>query len=166
MRVSVKIGEDEVLFTSAAARAMFFHRNKGKLAWLTIDDLPTTNIRRYFEGALVPAVFYQHYTKYADGNIGVWKDFKECREALKLEFLASYATSLDGERIRTSQSTANLTKRAFTAFVERISRWLEENEMEIPDPEEYKAWLNSAPPPGEIYPQLARLKDGRKGRPN
>lgn len=153
MKTRVHIGDHTLTFTSDMARHAFFERNKGKHAYLVIDDQPSAQMRRYFEGAVVPAVFYQH------PNSG-WVDFGECREALKLEFLPTrFVHGLTRARsMRVALSTADLSKERFRALLEQVTNWMVENGLEVPDPEEYKAWRDSAPPAGVIYPQLLRLK--------
>lgn len=151
MRVRANIKNGEILFSSPQARRAFFERNEGKDAIIDIDDAPTTNSRRYFEGALVPAVFYQHPKS-------GWIDFKDCREALKLEFLPGYTHTLGGERAKIARSTTELNKTGFLALIETITRWMHENGLEMPDPEDFKAWRDSAPAAHEMYPPLARLQ--------
>jgi len=48
--------------------------------------------------------------------------------------------------------------RSGSELIETIVRWMEQQGMEVPDPKEYKKWKDSAPPAGEIYPQLLRWK--------
>lgn len=146
-----RIQGKQFVFTSFLAEAKFMELAEGKEVVITIDDKPTANMRRFFEGAVVPSVFYQNPKS-------GWESFKDAREALKLEFLGGYARGLDGKTIRVSKSTTELSKKRFTAFLEEVLRWMEENGMEMPDPEDYKAWRDSAPSPGEIYPPLLRLK--------
>jgi hypothetical protein len=151
MRVRGNVKNGEIHYSSPITRHRFLEAAEGKYVYIAIDDAPTANSRRYFEGALVPAVFYQH------PNSG-WEDFKECREALKLEFLPAYTRSVKGDRIKYARSTTELNKKAFVKLIEDISAWLEANGMEVPNPEDYKAWQNSAPAAGEVYPPLERLK--------
>lgn len=152
MRVRVKIKHGELVFSSPIAKRVFFERCDGKDAILDIDDAPTANSRRYFEGAVVPAVFFQH------PNSG-WIDFGDAREALKLEFLPDYTRSLKGEKIKYARSTADLSKEKFFKLIETITRWMEENALELPDPDDYKAWRDSAPAADQVYPPLARMKE-------
>lgn len=151
MRARVKIKHGELIFSSGPAKRAFYERNEGKDAIIDIDDAPTANSRRYFEGAIVPAVYYQH------PNSG-WVDFGDAREALKLEFLPDYTRSLKGEKVRIAKSTAELSKEGFFRLLEVITRWLIEQGLECPDPEDFKAWRDSAPSAGEIYPPLGRMK--------
>lgn len=146
-----RVQDGEFRFSSFLAEAKFFELAEGKEVVITIDDKPTANMRRFFEGAVVPSVFYQN------PHSG-WENFKDAREALKLEFLGGYSKGLDGKTIRVSRSTTELSKSRFIAFLETVVRWMEENGFELPDPEDYKAWRDSAPSPGEIYPPLLRLK--------
>lgn len=152
MKVHVQITEKGLRYASELAEAVFLDRCKGKYAYIVIDDTPTTQMRRYFEGAVVPAVYYQNPRS-------GWIDYGECREALKLEFLPLWVHQIRGSSAKTAKSTANLSKAQFTAFLEQVTGWMQEQGMEVPDPEEYKAWRDSAPAAGEVYPQLRRLKD-------
>lgn len=148
MKARVEITATDIVFASELAKVIFLEHNKGKPAYLVIDDQPTTNMRRYFEGAVVPAVFYQQ---------GGWADFSECREALKLEFLPTWARILSGERLKIAKSTTSLSKAQFRAFLDQVVYWMIDNAMDIPNPDEYKAWRDSGPAAGEMFPQLRRL---------
>ena len=152
MRVRVKIGKNTITFTSELAKHRFFERNSGKDGFLESDDNPSENMRRYFEGAIIPAVFYQH------PHSG-WEDFGAAREALKLEFLPGYTQDLEGNRVKYPRSTTTLSKERFVAFMESVSHLLIENGLEAPDAEDYKAWRDSAPDAEEIYPPLARMRE-------
>lgn len=132
--------------------AVFKEKAEGKDIIITIDDEASANKRKFFEGAIVPAVFYQN------PHSG-WENFKECREALKLEFLPGWTKDFEGQRIKYARSTTELSNDKFGELIQDVIRWMQEQAMEIPDPEEYKDWRDSAPPPGEVYPQLQRLKD-------
>jgi hypothetical protein len=151
MKSRVRVQKGELVFTSETAKQMFFERNEGKEAYLEIDDAPTDQMRRYFEGAIVPAVYYQH-------PFSGWCDFGDAREALKLEFLPAYTLDMKGMRVKIAKSTTDLSKDRFSEFLANVAIWLEENGLAVPDAEEYKAWRDSAPPPGEIYAPLLRMK--------
>lgn len=150
--VRARVRGGVVEFSSAMVGHKFFEMADGKDILISIDDKPTSNMRRYFEGAVVPAVFYQH------PHSG-WENFKDAREALKLEFLPNYTKSIKGRKVRYSRSTTELSKAGFTKFLDAITRWMIENELEMPDPEDFKAWRDSAPSTGSIYPPVARLKE-------
>ncbi len=152
MKSRIRIQKGEIVFASETAKRMFFERNEGKEAHIELDDAPSEQMRRYFEGALVPAVYYQH------PHSG-WQDFSGAREALKLEFLPAYTLDLKGLRVKIAKSTTDLSKERFADFLSSVSVWLEENGLTVPDGMEYKAWRDSAPPAGEIYPPLARLRE-------
>lgn len=141
----------KIEFPSPIAEHRFFEQAEGKELIITIDDKPSSQMRKYFEGAMVPAVFYQH------PNSG-WETFKDAREALKFEFLPTYTKTVRGERVRVARSTTGLSKQGFKRFLDLISDWMLENGLELPNPEEYKAWRDSAPLPGEIFPDVERMK--------
>lgn len=160
-RVRARVKNKQILFTSERAAHMFFEMAEGKDLNITIDDAPTANMRRYFEGAVVPCVFYQF------PHSG-WASFKDAREALKFEFLVAYTKSLAGKRVKVAKSTTDLSKEGFRRFLDEVIHWLMENGLEFPDPEDYKAWRDSAPPAWEIYPPVLRLKmryDEERGKP-
>ena len=150
MRANVQVTKEGIRWTSELAKYNFLTKNVGKYAFIEIDDIATGEKRRFFEGAVVPAVFYQL------PNAG-WENFKECREALKLEFLSRWTKTIGGERVRYPLSTTELSNVRFGEFIEKAINWMQEQQMEIPDPEEYKSWRDSAPSAGEVYPQLERL---------
>lgn len=145
-----RVDKGSFVFTSRITAMKFFALAEGKEVVIEIDDRPTGNMRRYFEGAVVPAMYYQH------PHSG-WHDFRDCREAIKLEFLPGYVKSLKGKRTKYAKSTDSLSKKGFGQFLETLTRYFAENGLEIPDPESYKAWRDSAPPAGEIYPPLERM---------
>lgn len=151
MKTRVEITEHGVVFSSELAKAVFLERFKGQPAYLVIDDQPTANMRRYFEGAVVPAVFYQHPKS-------GWVDFGECREVLKLEFLGGVVHRIDGSVYEVAKSTSTLSKGQFRAFLDHVTMWLIDTGLECPDPDDYKAWRDSAPEAGQTYPPLLRLK--------
>lgn len=151
MKFYAQIGENTLTFRSVMARVKFFE-HKGKDVVMEIDDKPTSNMRRFFEGAVVPYTFYQH----PDSG---WETFRDAREALKVEFLPSYVKTIKGDKIKTARSTTGLSKARFTKFLETVLQWLEENGYEVPDSEDYKNWRDSAPGVGEVYPPLARIAE-------
>lgn len=154
MRVSVQFIRGEIRFTSELAKQNFLKRNDRKYGWVSVDDATTSEKRRYFEGCLVPVVFYTH------PHAG-WKSFKETREWLKFQFCGMQISDVDGKTIRIAKSTTELNNRQFGQFLQAVGRWLIENELCVEDdidPERYKAWRDSAPAVGEIYPPMARLK--------
>ena len=72
---------------------------------------------------------------------------------------------LTGTRERAVRSTAQISKTKLIALTEAITRWMSEQGMEVPDSEAYKRWLDSAPPPDEVYPPLLRLKESHLRAP-
>jgi len=148
MKWRAVIGKRDLIFGSELAAARFYEQ-QGKPVTIELDDRPSAEMRRFFEGAVVPYVFYQ--------SGAAWSDFRECREALKLEFLPSWARDLRGNRVKLARSTTELSKAGFQRFLEDVLRWMELQGMEVPDAEEYKRWRDSGPLEGETYPPLKRL---------
>lgn len=149
------IREHTIDFGSEIA-ARRFAEHSGKPIIIELDEKPSREMRRFFEGAVVPACFYQSAT--------AWSDFRECREALKLEFLPGWTKSIKGVQVRTPRSTSGLSKESFRGFLGRIEVWFMDCGFEWPDPAAYKAWRDSGPLKGEIYPPLKRLKEAHDRR--
>lgn len=156
MKIHAKVQNKDIVFSSDLAKRAFLEKNEGKYLSIELDETTTSEMRRYFEGCLVPVTYYTH------PHSG-YKTFRDAREALKLEFLPSrQISSLAGKfTARSVPSTSDLSKEQFKNFVESIVRWLVENQLcsanDI-DSQAYVAWRDSAPAAGEIYPPLKRLK--------
>lgn len=157
IKATVKDGEFH--FSSPLTRHRFFEQAEGKEVRLDIQEKLTSEMRKYFEGCLVPAFFYFH-------PAAGWETFADAREVMKLEFMPGVKTVRNprtGETFKVAPSTAGMSKKRFTLFLEAISNWMVENGMpfEILDAEEYKRWRdeNTAGTVEEIYPPLKRLKE-------
>lgn len=96
--------------------------------------------RRYFEGAIVPAIADFHEMEIDDA-----------RELIKREFNGKYVITKKGDFGKVAMSTTKLNKKGFSEFLERIIQWMAENGIPIPDPEDYKRWRDSSPLRGETY---------------
>ena len=132
--------------------AQFARENDGKRAKLSIDDDISYDMRKYFEGAIVPYFFFQSEVSF--------KSIKEAREALKLEFgKKKYQRNIKGTIQILVISTSEYRKNDFVAFLERLQGYFMENGFEWPDSEDFKKWRDSSPMIGEIYPPLKRLVD-------
>jgi hypothetical protein len=149
--IKARVRNRQIEFNSRIAQERFLAVAEGKNLLIQFDDKPSGQMRRYFEGAMVPAVYYQH-------PFSGWETFKDAREALKFEFLPSYTKNFKGERIRYARSTMTLSKQGFKRFLDMVTDWMLENGLEVPVPDEYKAWSDSAPGPGEIFPHVERMK--------
>lgn len=151
MVVRARVQGRRIVFRSPRVEEVFFSQTEGKDLLIETDDAPSGEMRRYFEGAVVPAFFWLH------PKAG-WRSFKDARDAIKYEFLPAWGKDRLGNRIQFGLSTKDLSKRKWTEFLDKVTSYLRENFDEILDPEEYKRWRDSAPAPGDIYPQHARLK--------
>lgn len=124
---------------------------------LSVDEPTSTQLRRFYEGAVCPYFAYQHLL--VDEKRQCWRrmGFPEAREALKLEFNPIYIKSIKGSRETVGGTTTAFNKEEFREYVEKILSWFEQNGYEKPDSEEYKKWVSSAPMLGEVYPPLERI---------
>lgn len=150
MQIRARIIKGRIQFGSAFAEARFMGKNEGAYLIIQVDDEPTAQMRRFMEGAIVPYYFYQNPKS-------GWTNFKECREALKLAHNFTFVNDREGKSQRTALSTS-MTKEKFKEFLGRIERDFQENGFEFPDSEAYRAWTDSAPGVGEVYPPLEALK--------
>lgn len=151
MQIRGRILRGKIQFGSAFVEQRFLAKNEGAYLIVQIDDEPTAEMRRFYEGAVVPYYFLQNPQS-------GWKDFRECREALKLEHNFTFVKDRTGKSHKVSMSTS-VSKEKFKEFIGKCERDFMENGFEWPDPEAYKAWQDSAPGPGETYPPLEALKE-------
>lgn len=151
-RATVKDGE--FFFSSPLAKFRFMELAEGKEVKLEVQEKMTDEMRKYFEGCLVPAFFYMHPKS-------GWNSFGDAREVLKLEFSPGVKEILDrhGNTVRISPSTADMSKKRFTDFVEAVVEWMIEQGIEhgVVDSQEYIRWRDTNYS-DLVYPPLARLK--------
>ena len=153
MRAWVKITKEGIQWTSELAKYNFLKKNAGQHAFITIDDKPTNELHRFYRGAVLPYVFYQLP---ASG----WENFKECHLALKKEFIGTESfKTIKGETADIVRSTAEITKARMQKYIDDVLRWMSEQQMEVPWPDEYTAWRDGAPGVGEEYPQVKHLRE-------
>lgn len=126
-------------------------KNEGKEVKIVIMGRESGNMRRFFEGAVIPYLFYQH------PHSG-WDNFKECREAIKNEFNPVYIKGFNG-RVTTAPGSTAMRKDKFNQFLEKIERYCMENGFEFPNSEDFREWDLKHPLIGDIYPPLKRLID-------
>lgn len=153
MQIKAKIKNGELFYGQPLWTARIkeiYKRNENKYVVVTIDNRETNEMRRFFEGGIVPYFFYQHPKS-------GWKDFNECRELLKLEFNGVFIHNKDGKSIKITRST-KISKAKFIEFLGRIQDYCNENSLEWPDAEQYKRWRDGGPDPDEIYPPVLELK--------
>lgn len=133
----------------------FLQKHAGKNAFLMIDDAPTGELRRFFEGCIVPVYFYSH------PHSG-WIDFADAREHLKINFLPSKQLKhLKHGMVVVPMSTNDLTKAQFSRFVNSVIDWMTEQgtPAECIDPDGYKYWRDTDLVKGGVYPPLLKLRD-------
>lgn len=128
------------------------HEGKGVI--IEIDERESWEKRKFFEGAISQFFYYQH--PYSN-----WKNFREAREALKLEFNGEWINDREGNQQRNGKST-KMSNAKFTEFLGKIQADFQENGLEFPDSEDYIRWIESAPDPDAVYPPLQKLIDKYK----
>lgn len=124
--------------------------NPRKYVRIEPQEPPTYNVRKFFEGAVTPYFFYQH-------NPGIFRDFRDARESLKLEFNPVWIVNAKGDRQMIGGSTQGRSKEWWFTFLGRVQDYFMQNGYEFPDSEEYKKWVASAPLVDELFPPLERL---------
>ncbi len=154
-KLQATVQNGELIFSSPLTRERFFASAEGKEVRLTIHEEPSRNLKKFFEGSIVPAFFYWH------PNSG-WADFKEAREALKLEFAPGIRkiTLRDGSKARVAPSMASLSRASYQMMVDSVVAWFIEQGMapEVIDSELYLKWRDSQFDE-PYYPPLRRLKE-------
>lgn len=149
------VQDGEFVFGSLLAKHRFMTLAEGKEVRLEVQEKYTDEMRKYFEGCLVPAFYYMHPKS-------GWTSFADAREVLKLEFApgAREIADKDGNWVKVAPSTTEMSKTRFTAFVEAITDWMRENGMpeSVLDSEEYKRWRDTNYT-DLYYPPLRRLKE-------
>lgn len=150
----VTIKNKEFIFSSPLAKHRFMELAEGKEVALEVQEKRTPEMRKYFEGCLVPAFFYLH-------PHSPWKTFADAREVLKIEFSPGVRTitGSDNKKFKVAPSTSTMSKAKFTQLVESITNWMIDQGVDasVLDSEEYKRFRDTNFEM-DIYPPLARLK--------
>jgi hypothetical protein len=158
---NVQVKNGGIQFSSDYHKGMwdkFLKENDGMRLKITPDEQIATQVRRFFEGAVVPYFALQHFVQ---GRNGRWTvmDAEMARACLKEEFLPYYYYDIHGKLVQGSKSTADCNKEEFRQFLDRILDWFMQNGYEFPEPEPYKQWVDSQLEINVLYPPLQRLKD-------
>jgi len=135
----LKVREGRPQHTSDYQRADmqdWMRQNEGKLVEVIPRDKISQNKRGYFEGAIIPT--YCHWHEALDEKNADHRDM--VREMFKTEFNGVTIKGMWNEPRKVAKSTARLTNDQFGAFIERITRYFEQNEIPVPNPELYKSW--------------------------
>lgn len=151
MQSRARVTNGQIVFTSDYAETLFKQRAEGKDLIITVDESPSKEIRGFFEGAVIPFLYWQSLKS-------GWTNYAETREALLMEFLPKWVIDLKGQRQKSRVSSAALSRVAYKRLVNDVLNWMADQGYELPDAEDYKKWRDSAPLKGEEYPPLARLK--------
>lgn len=141
----IKNGQIEI--TSRSREAL--KQNEGKGLIITLDDRESWEKRKYFEGAVTQFFFYQN-------PLSGWKDFRQAREILKLEFNGEWLNDKNGKQVRVSK-TSKMSNAKFTEFLANIQDYFMQNGLIWPDSEDYLKWIDTVPTADEIYPPLKAI---------
>jgi hypothetical protein len=106
---------------------------------IELDEPESNDLRRYFEGAIVPQVCESW--EWCDPKNP--DDLIACRELLKAEFNGRWVPTPSGAKRKVAMSTK--TQKVLRPMVDRITQWMAEQGIPIPDPKLYKQWQKSAP---------------------
>lgn len=138
---TLKIVEGKPTATSTFVKADFDAwkaKNEGKYIDVTPHDKISNEKRGYFEGALVPA-----YCRLNEALDPTNRDHQELvREMFKTEFNGTFVKGVWNEPRKIPRSTSRLSNDEFGQFLNRITRYFEENEIPIPSPDLYKKWVD------------------------
>lgn len=111
----------------------------GKPIRITIDRESgniSSEARGYYWAAIVPTI----KNKYPEMT------YEDVHEMLKMEFNGKWVTDFSGEKVKIGKSTSGPACKSheFIEYISRITGWMVENGMEIPDPNDYKNLRDSA----------------------
>lgn len=95
------------------------------------------DLRGYFEGAIVPEICQS----WEWCNPQSADDLVACRELLKTEFNGRWVPTPSGGRRKVAMSSK--TQKVLRPMVNRITQWMAEQGIPIPDPNLYKKWRDS-----------------------
>ena len=165
--MKARVQNKQIVFTSPITEQRFYEQNEGKYINIEVDDKESPKLRRFFEGGVVPVWYYLNPQC-------PWNSFREARDDLKVQFNGYSLDLSQGGKMHVPHSTKT-SKKKWEAFLERIHYYFTENgfDMWYPNPDEYTAWIESAPAPDDVYPLFVTLKrmyeekkmELKKGRP-
>lgn len=130
-----------------------FLLKQGKFVLIEPDNAPSTELRGFFHGAIIPFVYYQH------PHSG-WATFDDCYRAVMIEFRPLRTRTLKSGWCVEGDSSSGKSKAWFQRLVDDVLAWMGEQAMELPDAESWKSFRDSAPTPDQAYPPIERLKAG------
>ena len=152
MKIHSIIQKDGTIPLSENQQA-FFQKNAGKRVNIEIDERSTLEKQRFIEGAIVKYWFYQHMP-------GVFENFEQARDSLKTGVHhVTWTYDHHGKKITKLRSMSEVyaNNRKAADFIDKCNRLFMEQGYEFPDPDAFKEWEASGPPPGAVYPPLIDL---------
>jgi hypothetical protein len=109
---------------------------------IVLDEPESKDLRRYFEGAIVPEVCTSW--EWCDPRNA--DDLVACRELLKTEFNGRWVPTPAGGKRKVALSSKG--QKVLREFVNRVTDWMGAQGIPIPDPTLYKKWRDTAPVAG------------------
>ncbi len=111
-------------------------KNIGMEVKLIPSDIPTNEMRGYYFGAIVPAIAESSSQDYKSPEV-----LQEIHELLKTEFNGKFIKDfIKGGMKKISLSTTRLNKSGFSEYLNRITAWMSENQIPVPDSNLYREW--------------------------
>jgi hypothetical protein len=135
----IKFTEKGIVFTSDYARATFIDYQKkhpNERYKLSTDVKKSRGQLGFYFAAVIPA--YAEWSENFDENNP--EHLIQVHELFKGAFNFAILTGLQGKPVRVGKSTTTLNKKEYSAFLERIERYFQENQIPFPDPALYKRW--------------------------
>lgn len=154
--------DGQIKFKSDYHRGLFkdfLKQNPNIYLKITPNEEIPSQLRRFFEGGIVPFFALQHFVVDPNNKKWVTMNNDEARSCLKREFNPLFFRDLSGKVVQEGASTADMNKVEFQGFIERCMDYFLQNGYEFPNNEEFKAWRDSCPDIDEEYPPIARLKE-------
>lgn len=139
MKWIVRFTDKGMVFASEYARATFLEfKKRAPLQKFKLEpyDKKSKEKLGYFFGGLVPA--YAEWSEYHDRANK--DDLIAIAEEFKKEHNYVVRKGLDGAPRKQARGISELNNKEYGAFIERVVRYFEEQQIPIPDPDLYKEW--------------------------
>jgi len=137
----VKFDEKCMHFTSEYARALFLDyrkENKDERYRLIPDKKYSREQQGFYYGAVIPS-FAEWSDNYDENNPD---HLLQIHDLMKLEFNGTFLTNLAGKSTKIGKSTTSMNKKDYSAFLERIEHYYDQNQIPFPSAELYLRWVD------------------------
>lgn len=137
-----QIKEGKLDFATEFNEARFnewMRKHNGAPVKIMTNDAKSTEARNYYFGALIPTIATHHNSE----------DYEFWHEILKQEFNGKRFKRKDGTWGKVGMSTKKLNKHNFAEYLTKITGWMCDQGIPVPDSELWKQYRDSAPVIGE-----------------